>query len=64
MSTPLVRGFSTSTSRAVIKFSGKVALEDIVMQNPGNGEQLKAAVLDMAETLEKTYPKIVEGQIQ
>ncbi|QSS57379.1 hypothetical protein I7I53_11531 [Histoplasma capsulatum var. duboisii H88] len=63
MSTPLTRGFST-TSRAAIKFGGKVGLNDIVAQNPGNGEKLKSAVVDMAETLEKIYPKIVEGQIQ
>ncbi|OJD13202.1 hypothetical protein AJ78_06320 [Emergomyces pasteurianus Ep9510] len=63
MSTSLTRSFST-TSQAAIKFDDKVSLNDIVAQNPGNGEKLKSAVVNMAETLEKTYPKIVEGQIQ
>lgn len=52
MSSSFTRGFSTA-GRAAIKWGGKVSLDDIVSQNPGNGKKLQDAVVIMADTLEK-----------
>ncbi|KAL2261788.1 hypothetical protein VTK26DRAFT_3368 [Humicola hyalothermophila] len=64
MSLNLVRSFSATARRAVLKIKGKVTLEDVKQVNGPSGETWAESVQTVMNIVEEQYPGLAEVEIQ